>query len=115
AAGGGDDGGVELDAGDDGGVVAVAAEGQRDAAAVGGDEDRLPYRHVPGKGGDVDAEVLDEAQSGRRQAVAARLVTGERRLVDDEDVEAAAPGGQAGRRGGPARPPPSATHPPRHH
>jgi hypothetical protein len=42
--------------------------------------------------------VLDQAQRGGGEAVTAGLVAGERRFVDDDDVETAAPGRQAGRR-----------------
>ena len=41
-------------------------------------------------------ELLDEAQGRSRQTVPARLVAGERGLVDDQDVEAPSPGSQAG-------------------
>ena len=98
-----DERGVELEAGGDGGEQAVTG-GQRQGhlparrTTEHGGVDPLELRHRP----HVDAEVGELAQGERGQAVAAALVAGKGRLVDDEHVD---PGPvQLDRRGNARRP-----------
>ena len=91
-----DEGVVELQAGGDGGVRAGSGR-QRHAhlaarrRAQHGAVDDLPV----GDRRRVEAEQLELAQGERGQPVAAALVAGEHRLVDDDDVRPAAASGTA--------------------